>query len=160
MIAVSLDNLLFLLLVAVAALFQLLAKTISKTGKDRQSEHRAPTRTPRANATRATGIRRRPDSQIPRSAWSAANLNSASARCASDRYSASPACACAAADFTAFTSKTREVAQARGNCRKKFLRRGLSGRRRKWFHPPSKFRKDSCRLRRRSSKHPRKVTRE
>src|SRR2546421_9797168 len=33
MIAVSLDNLLFLLLIAVAALFQLLSKAISKAGK-------------------------------------------------------------------------------------------------------------------------------
>ena len=33
MIAISLDNLLFFLLIAVAALFQLLSKTISKAGK-------------------------------------------------------------------------------------------------------------------------------
>ena len=38
MIAVSLDNLLFFLLIAVAALFQLLSKTISKTGKSDSNE--------------------------------------------------------------------------------------------------------------------------
>src|SRR5712671_332662 len=38
MIAVSLDNLLFFLLIAVAALFQLLSKTISKAGKGDSSE--------------------------------------------------------------------------------------------------------------------------
>jgi hypothetical protein len=38
MIAVSLDNLLFLLLIAVAALFQLLSKTISKAGKSDSNE--------------------------------------------------------------------------------------------------------------------------
>ena len=38
MIAVSLDNLLFFLLVAVAALFQLLSKTISKAGKSDSNE--------------------------------------------------------------------------------------------------------------------------
>ena len=38
MIAVSLDNLFFLLLIAVAALFQLLAKTISKAGKSDSNE--------------------------------------------------------------------------------------------------------------------------
>src|SRR5258707_3190813 len=38
MIAVSLDNLLFFLLIAVAALFQLLSKTISKAGKSDSSE--------------------------------------------------------------------------------------------------------------------------
>ena len=38
MIAVSLDNLLFFLLIAVAALFQLLSKTISKAGKSDSNE--------------------------------------------------------------------------------------------------------------------------
>jgi hypothetical protein len=38
MIAVSLDNLLFFLLIAVAALFQLLSKTISKAGKSNSNE--------------------------------------------------------------------------------------------------------------------------
>jgi len=38
MIAVSLDNLLFFLLIAVAALFQLLSKTISKAGKSDSDE--------------------------------------------------------------------------------------------------------------------------
>jgi hypothetical protein len=38
MIAVSLDNLLFLLLIAVAALFQLLSKAISKAGKSDSNE--------------------------------------------------------------------------------------------------------------------------
>jgi len=38
MIAFSLDNLLFLLLIAVAALFQLLSKTISKAGKSDSNE--------------------------------------------------------------------------------------------------------------------------
>jgi hypothetical protein len=38
MIAVSLDNLLFFLLIAVAALFQLLSKTISKAGKGDSNE--------------------------------------------------------------------------------------------------------------------------
>jgi hypothetical protein len=38
MIAVSLDNLLFFLLIAVAALFQLLSKTISKAGKSDPNE--------------------------------------------------------------------------------------------------------------------------
>ena len=38
MIAVSLDNLLFFLLIAVAALFQLLSKTISKSGKSDSNE--------------------------------------------------------------------------------------------------------------------------
>jgi len=38
MIAVSLDNLLFFLLIAVAALFRLLSKTISKAGKSDSSE--------------------------------------------------------------------------------------------------------------------------
>jgi hypothetical protein len=38
MIAVSLDNLLFILLIAVAALFQLLSKTISKAGKSDSNE--------------------------------------------------------------------------------------------------------------------------
>src|SRR6476661_11250498 len=38
MIAVSLDNLLFFLLIAVAALFQLLSKTISKAKKSDSSE--------------------------------------------------------------------------------------------------------------------------
>ncbi len=38
MIAFSLDNLLFILLIAVAALFQLLSKTISKAGKSNSNE--------------------------------------------------------------------------------------------------------------------------
>jgi len=38
MLAVSLDNLLFFLLIAVAALFQLLSKTISKAGKSNSNE--------------------------------------------------------------------------------------------------------------------------
>src|SRR6201993_230974 len=38
MLAVSLDNLLFFLLIAVAALFQLLSKTISKAGKSDSNE--------------------------------------------------------------------------------------------------------------------------
>src|SRR5215475_806438 len=38
MLAFSLDNLLFLLLIAVAALFQLLSKTISKAGKSHSNE--------------------------------------------------------------------------------------------------------------------------
>src|SRR4029450_25500 len=38
MIAGSLDNLLFILLIAVAALFQLLSKTISKAGKSDSNE--------------------------------------------------------------------------------------------------------------------------
>src|SRR5262245_14827262 len=38
MLAFSLDNLLFLLLIAVAALFQLLSKTISKAGKSDSNE--------------------------------------------------------------------------------------------------------------------------
>src|SRR5262249_17895329 len=38
MLAVSLDNLLFLLLIAVAALFQLLSKAISKAGKSDSDE--------------------------------------------------------------------------------------------------------------------------
>jgi len=38
MIAISLDNLLFFLLIAVAALFQLLSKTISKAGKSDSNE--------------------------------------------------------------------------------------------------------------------------
>src|SRR4029434_1856066 len=38
MFAVSLDNLLFLLLIAVAALFQLLSKAISKAGKSDSNE--------------------------------------------------------------------------------------------------------------------------
>ena len=45
MIAVSFDNLLFLLLVAVAVLFQFLAKTAAKTGKD-QTKRTATPRTP------------------------------------------------------------------------------------------------------------------
>jgi hypothetical protein len=45
MIAVSFDNLLFLLLVAGAALFQFLAKTAAKAGKD-QTKHTARPRTP------------------------------------------------------------------------------------------------------------------
>jgi hypothetical protein len=51
MIAAHLDNLLFLLLVAVAVLFQFLAKTAAKTGKDqtkRTSTPRTPRPTPRA----------------------------------------------------------------------------------------------------------------
>src|SRR5206468_7491610 len=38
MLAVSLDNLLFLLLIAVAALFQLLSKAVSKAGKSDSNE--------------------------------------------------------------------------------------------------------------------------
>jgi len=38
MLAVSIDNLLFLLLIAVAALFQLLSKAVSKTGKSDSNE--------------------------------------------------------------------------------------------------------------------------
>src|SRR5262245_18573695 len=38
MLAVSLDNLLFLLLIAVAVLFQLLSKALSKTGKSDSNE--------------------------------------------------------------------------------------------------------------------------
>src|SRR5262245_2764594 len=38
MFAVSLDNLLFLLLIAVAALFQLLSKTLNKAGKSDSNE--------------------------------------------------------------------------------------------------------------------------
>ena len=45
MIAVSFDNLLFLLLVAVAVLFQLLAKTAAKAGKD-QTKRASTPRTP------------------------------------------------------------------------------------------------------------------
>jgi hypothetical protein len=45
MIAVSFDNLLFLLLVAVAVLFQFLAKAAAKTGKD-QTKRTATPRTP------------------------------------------------------------------------------------------------------------------
>src|SRR2546430_1908540 len=45
MIAVSFDNLLFLLLVAVAVLFQFLAKAVAKTGKD-QTKRTATPRTP------------------------------------------------------------------------------------------------------------------
>ena len=41
MIAFSLDNLLFFLLIAVAALFQLLSKTISKATKAIRTKHRA-----------------------------------------------------------------------------------------------------------------------
>jgi hypothetical protein len=46
MIAAHLDNLLFLLLVAVAVLFQFLAKTAAKTGKD-QTKRTSTPRTPR-----------------------------------------------------------------------------------------------------------------
>ena len=42
MLAVSLDNLLFFLLIAVAALFQLLSKTISKAGKSDSNETSSP----------------------------------------------------------------------------------------------------------------------
>jgi hypothetical protein len=42
MIAVSLDNLLFLLLIAVAALFQLLSKAVSKAGKSESDETPTP----------------------------------------------------------------------------------------------------------------------
>jgi len=38
MLAFSLDNLLFLLLIAVAALFQLLSKAVSKAGKSDSNE--------------------------------------------------------------------------------------------------------------------------
>lgn len=49
MLAFSLDNLLFLLLIAVAALFQLLSKAISKTGKSDSNETSSspPPQTPR-----------------------------------------------------------------------------------------------------------------
>ena len=49
MLAISLDNLLFFLLIAVAALFQLLSKAISKTGKSDSNETSSPPRpqTPR-----------------------------------------------------------------------------------------------------------------
>src|SRR4029453_2740321 len=46
MIAANFDNLLFLLLVAVAVLFQFLAKTAAKTGKD-QTKRTSTPRTPR-----------------------------------------------------------------------------------------------------------------
>src|SRR4030095_7688558 len=39
MLAASIDNLLFLLLIAVAALFQLLSKAVSKTGKSEADEN-------------------------------------------------------------------------------------------------------------------------
>ena len=114
MIAANFDNLLFLLLVAVAVLFQFLAKIAAKTGKD-QTKRTATPQNAYANAAPADGVRRRPDSQIIGSPWPTSNLKTTAARGASDRYSTPPSCAGAAADFTAFTSKTREVAQARGN---------------------------------------------
>ena len=92
MIAASFDNLLFLLLVAVAVLFQFLAKIAAKTSKDQTK--RTPTPTPTnayANAARADRVRRRPDSQIIGSPWPTSNLKTTAARGASDRYSTPPA---------------------------------------------------------------------
>ena len=64
MIAFSLDNLLFFLLIAVAALFQLLSKTISKAKKSDSNETSSITEATNTstNSTRATGIRCRSDS--------------------------------------------------------------------------------------------------
>jgi hypothetical protein len=64
MFAVSLDNLLFLLLIAAAALFQLLSKAITKAGKERFERHIALTDATNAptNSTRATRIRCRSNS--------------------------------------------------------------------------------------------------
>jgi hypothetical protein len=88
-----------------------------------------------------------------------ANLKTAAARRASDRNSAPSTCAGAAADVTAFATKTRTSAQTRGNSEGNSSAAKRSEAAKKWFHPPSKFRKHSCRLsRRRSSKHPRRLT--
>ena len=98
MIAISLDNLLFLLLIAVAALFQLLSKAISKAGKMDSNETRlTEARNTSTNSTCASRIRRRSNTEISRSTGSAANVDAASRGCASHRRSASTAGACAAA---------------------------------------------------------------
>ena len=47
MIAVSLDNLLFFLLIAAAALFQLLSKAVTKAGKDQSDKTSTPPTPPR-----------------------------------------------------------------------------------------------------------------
>ena len=118
MIAANFDNLLFLLLVAVAVFFQFLAK--KEPNWQRSDKANSDAANACANATPAEGVRRGPDSQIIGSPRPTSNLKTTSARGASDRYSAPPSCAGAAADFTAFTSKTREVAQARGNSERNF----------------------------------------
>ncbi len=115
MIAAHLESLLFLLLVAVAVLFQFLAKAAGKTGKDQTSDIDTDSKNAYANAARADRVRRRPDSQIIGSPWPTSNFETAAARGASDRYSAPPTCTGAAADFTVFATKTRKVAQARDN---------------------------------------------
>ena len=99
MIAFSLDNLLFFLLIAVAALFQLLSKAISKAGKSDSNETSS---SPRPQTPRP--IQRAPresDADRIRKFLEALGqpptLNSPSACSPSYRYSASTTGACATA---------------------------------------------------------------
>ena len=114
MIAVNFDNLLFLLLVAVAVLFQFLAKTAAKTGKDQTKRTETPqTPTPtRRPPTESDEDRIRkllealgqpPTSRPPPPVAPRTDIPPR------------PVAPVQPPNVTTFTSKTRKVAQARDN---------------------------------------------
>ena len=155
MIAAHLDSLLFLLLVAVAVLFQFLAKTAAKTSKDQTKRTSTPIpRTP-------TPMRRAPtesDEDRIRKLLEALGQppTSRPPPPVAPRTDIPPRpLAPVQPPISPLSQLRREKSRKREIIPKEIPRRRLSGARRKWFHPPSKFRKDRFRLRRRrSSKHP------
>ena len=116
MIAAHLDSLLFLLLIAVAVLFQFLAKTAGKTGKDQTKRTSTPVpRTP-------TPMRRAPtesDEDRIRKLLEALGQPPTSRPpppvVPRTDIPPRPLAPGTAAEFTVFATKTRKVAQARDN---------------------------------------------
>ena len=145
MIAASFDNLLFLLLVAVAVLFQFLAKIAAKTGKDQTK--RTPTPTP----TTPTPMRRPPtesDDDRIRKLLEALGQppTSRPPPPVVHRTDIPPRpVAPVQPPISPLSQLRREKSRKREATPKEIPCRGCRGNRRKWFHPPSKFRKDRSR---------------
>src|SRR4029453_7120682 len=147
MIAAHLDNLLFLLLVAVAVLFQFLAKTAGETRKDQTK--RTSTPIPRA----PTPMRRPPtesDEDRIRKLLEALGQppTSRPPPPVVPRIDIPPRpLAPVQPPISPFSQLRRERSRKREIIPKEIPSpRKLSGARTKWFPPPSKFTKGRCRL--------------